>query len=265
MADPLIEFYNTTQYGREYVIGRNCRFLQGPKSSNSTVKRLIDALTAGQEICETILNYRRDGSPFVNLLMLAPLYDNKGQVRYFLGCQIDVSSLIEGGRGIESFAQLLAQNRAESRFGDRLEKDPKYMLGEFSAMLSEEDSNIVKNRTRRYSEESNRSIPQERLGYRGRRILGMEDTPTERALWPHVSLGPSGRLPGVYQNVSTSVKLPLVRIQSSHTSSTSSSALTRLFASPSPLLPFEYLACSRRNSLTVLEVLNTFVKAFSIL
>ncbi|KAI7042315.1 hypothetical protein KC352_g46504, partial [Hortaea werneckii] len=78
------EFYNTTQYGREYVIGRNCRFLQGPKSSNSTVRRLIDALTAGQEICETILNYRRDGSPFVNLLMLAPLYDNKGQVRYFL-------------------------------------------------------------------------------------------------------------------------------------------------------------------------------------
>ncbi|RMY77040.1 hypothetical protein D0863_01592 [Hortaea werneckii] len=206
------EFYNTTQYGREYVIGRNCRFLQGPKSSNSTVRRLIDALTAGQEICETILNYRRDGSPFVNLLMLAPLYDNKGQVRYFLGCQIDVSSLIEGGRGIESFAQLLAQDRAESRFGDRLEKDPKYMLGEFSAMLNEEDSNVVKNRTRRYSEESNRSIPQERLAYRGRRILGMEDTPTERALWPHVSLGPSGRLPGVYQNYLLVRPYPSLRI-----------------------------------------------------
>ncbi|GAB7348417.1 hypothetical protein MBLNU459_g6845t3 [Dothideomycetes sp. NU459] len=50
------EFYNTTQYGREYVIGRNCRFLQGPKSSGSTVKRMIEALAAGQEITETILN-----------------------------------------------------------------------------------------------------------------------------------------------------------------------------------------------------------------
>jgi len=50
------EFYRTTQYGRDYVIGRNCRFLQGPKSSGASVQRLIDALADGQEICETILN-----------------------------------------------------------------------------------------------------------------------------------------------------------------------------------------------------------------
>jgi len=50
------EFYNVSQYGKEYVIGRNCRFLQGPKTSNISVKRLIEALAAGQEITETILN-----------------------------------------------------------------------------------------------------------------------------------------------------------------------------------------------------------------
>ena len=50
------EFYRTSQYGREYVIGRNCRFLQGPRSSSASVARLIDALAEGQEICETILN-----------------------------------------------------------------------------------------------------------------------------------------------------------------------------------------------------------------
>jgi len=50
------EFYNTSQYGKDYVIGRNCRFLQGPKTSNATVKRMIEALAAGQEITETILN-----------------------------------------------------------------------------------------------------------------------------------------------------------------------------------------------------------------
>lgn len=201
------EFYNITQYGREYVIGRNCRFLQGPKSSNATVKRLIDALANGTEICETILNYRRDGSPFMNLLMIAPLYDNKGQVRYFLGCQIDVSSLIEGGRGLESFAQLLSQDRTETRFGGRPEKDPKHILGELGQMLNEEEGNIMKNRTRRYSEDSKESIPQHKPTQKsGRRILGME-TATERGLWPHPSLGPSGRLPGVYQNVSASFDL----------------------------------------------------------
>ena len=165
---------------------------------------MIECLTTGTECCETILNYRRDGSPFMNLLMIAPLYDNKGQVRYFLGCQVDVSPLIEGGRGLESFSQLLAQDRTESRFGGRPEKDPKHVLGELGQMLSEDEGNIVKSRTRRFSEESGqRSVTDSRgkVGPRGRRILGMDDTATERTLWPHPNLGPSGRLPGVYQNV----------------------------------------------------------------
>ncbi|GAM82114.1 hypothetical protein ANO11243_000930 [Dothideomycetidae sp. 11243] len=50
------EFYNTSQYGKDYVIGRNCRFLQGPKTSGASVARLVEALTAGEEINETILN-----------------------------------------------------------------------------------------------------------------------------------------------------------------------------------------------------------------
>jgi PAS domain S-box-containing protein len=197
------EFYNTSQYGREYVIGRNCRFLQGPKTSNASVRRLIDALAAGQEVTETILNYRRDGSPFMNLLLIAPLYDNKGNVRYFLGCQIDVSSLIEGGRGLESFANLLARDRSESRFGDSLQKDPKHMLGEFGAVLTDEEANIVKNRTRSFSEGIIRPGTAMSGSVRApRRRLGMDDNASDRNLWPHASLGPSGRLPGVYQNVS---------------------------------------------------------------
>ena len=138
----------------------------------------------------------------MNLLMIAPLYDNKGQVRYFLGCQIDVSSLIEGGRGSDSFSQLLAQDRTESRFGGRPEKDPKHVLGELGQMLSDEESTIVNSRARRYSEETKSNTPQHRSTNRGRRILGMDDTGPERTLWPHPNLGPSGRLPGVYQNVS---------------------------------------------------------------
>ena len=50
------EFYRTTQYGRDYVIGRNCRFLQGPKTDAPTISRISTACKAGQEICETVLN-----------------------------------------------------------------------------------------------------------------------------------------------------------------------------------------------------------------
>lgn len=164
---------------------------------------MIDALSAGQEVTETILNYRRDGSAFMNLLLIAPLYDNKGHVRYFLGCQVDVSSLIEEGRGLESFANLLSKDRSESRFGDSLIKDPRHVLGEFGAILNEEEGNIIKNRTRSFNEGLSRSGTAMSGSTRpARRRLGMDDAASDRHLWPHPSLGPSGRLPGVYQNVS---------------------------------------------------------------
>lgn len=50
------EFYRTTQYGKDYAIGKNCRFLQGPRTAVSSVKRLVEAITAGHEVTETILN-----------------------------------------------------------------------------------------------------------------------------------------------------------------------------------------------------------------
>ena len=121
LADPSIkdcpivyaseEFYHTSRYSRDDVLGRNCRFLQGPMTNRGTVARIGALIRAGQESCETVLNYKRDGTPFMNLLLTAPLYDNRGAVRYFIGAQIDVSGLIEDGRGLDSFAHYLTENR----------------------------------------------------------------------------------------------------------------------------------------------------------
>lgn len=96
-----LEFHRTTQYGTKYVIGRNCRFLQGPKTNPFSVRRIREKLEAGKEHYETFLNYRRDGSPFMNLLMCTPLIDAKGSVRYFLGAQVDVSGLAKECSGLE--------------------------------------------------------------------------------------------------------------------------------------------------------------------
>lgn len=65
------EFHRTTQYGMNYVLGRNCRFLQGPKTNPFSVKRIKEKVLAGKEHFETFLNYRRDGSPF---MFVAPLF-----------------------------------------------------------------------------------------------------------------------------------------------------------------------------------------------
>lgn len=213
------EFYNTTQYGQEYVIGRNCRFLQGPRTSTAAVRRLIECLSRGEESCETILNYRRDGSPFMNLLLLAPMYDNKGTVRYFLGCQIDVSQLLYGGRGLESFAQLLSQDRSRSRFGNNPSRGPKQALRDLGQLLTEEEADIVKNRVAHPGSAEPQtpgsvSSSIRRSGSKSKRVvLGMDDEPgKDPQMWPSASLGHSGRLPGVYQNYLLVRPYPSLRI-----------------------------------------------------
>ena len=81
-------FYQMTGYTRDFVIGTNCRFLQGPKTQHHSVRRLQQAVGSGQELSEALLNYRRDGRPFMNILMIAPLHDNKGNVKYHIGAQM---------------------------------------------------------------------------------------------------------------------------------------------------------------------------------
>ncbi|CZT22925.1 uncharacterized protein RCC_08633 [Ramularia collo-cygni] len=212
------EFYNTSMYSREQVIGRNCRFLQGPKTSSASIRRLVAALTQGEECCETVLNYKRDGTPFMNLLLIAPLYDNKGKARYFLGCQIDVSSLIEGGKGIESFAQLLFEDRLRDSYSaNPVRRDPKETLREFGQLLSPEESDSISNRMRPASVAASGSLASGipiRTKSRGSRIILGMDAPDPRPpqMWPHASLGPSGRLPGVYQNYLLVRPYPSLRI-----------------------------------------------------
>ncbi|MCJ1414373.1 hypothetical protein MMC32_000699 [Xylographa parallela] len=103
------EFHRTTQYGMNYAIGRNCRFLQGPKTNPASVRRLRESNEAGKEHCEVFLNYRRDGSPFMNLLMTAPLCDSRGKIRYFIGAQVDVSGLVKDCTDMESLQRLVIE------------------------------------------------------------------------------------------------------------------------------------------------------------
>ncbi|KAI0969877.1 hypothetical protein F4678DRAFT_438586 [Xylaria arbuscula] len=137
------EFHKATQYGRSFALGRNCRFLQGPKTNQRSVQRLREMLVAGKEHYESLLNYRRDGSVFMNLLMITPLYDNRGNIRYHLGAQVDVSGLLKECAGLASFGEFLAQKQAlsegsTSEGGKETEKSPasKDMLGDLAEMFT---------------------------------------------------------------------------------------------------------------------------------
>lgn len=88
-------FIRLTGYGREEIVGKNCRFLSGP----DTEPWLIDTLRAGirnrQPVMVEILNYRKDGSRFRNAVMVAPIFDAAGDLEYFLGSQMEVVEDVE--------------------------------------------------------------------------------------------------------------------------------------------------------------------------
>ncbi|ORY02453.1 hypothetical protein BCR34DRAFT_81245 [Clohesyomyces aquaticus] len=125
------EFHRTTQYGVGYAIGRNCRFLQGPRTNPHSVRRLREAIKDGKEINEVFLNYRRDGSPFLNLLMMTGLFDSRGTLRYFLGAQVDVSGLARDCTDLDVFQTML-----DTQEGHGPEKEEKDEFRELSEMFN---------------------------------------------------------------------------------------------------------------------------------
>ncbi|MCJ2126502.1 hybrid sensor histidine kinase/response regulator [Methylobacterium sp. J-077] len=84
-------FLAMTGYTPEELIGRNCRFLQGPETDRETVDQVRSAIAERREFATEILNYRKNGSTFWNALFVSPVYNSAGELVYFFGSQLDVS------------------------------------------------------------------------------------------------------------------------------------------------------------------------------
>ncbi|KAK8956809.1 Phototropin-2 [Platanthera zijinensis] len=88
-------FLELTEYSREEILGRNCRFLQGPETEQTTVSKIRDAIKEQREITVQLINYTRSGKKFWNLFHLQPMRDQKGNLQYFIGVQLDGSDHVE--------------------------------------------------------------------------------------------------------------------------------------------------------------------------
>ena len=83
-------FIELTGYSRREIIGRNCRFLAGSETEADLTSLLRQGIAARRPVMVEILNYKKDGRPFRNAVMVAPIFDAKGELEYFLGSQVEV-------------------------------------------------------------------------------------------------------------------------------------------------------------------------------
>jgi PAS domain S-box-containing protein len=94
-------FQQLTGYSRHEIIGRNCRFLQGPDTDPEAIKRIREAIESGNSVAADILNYRKDGSTFWNALYLSPVHNAAGEIQFFFASQLDITGRVEAQATIE--------------------------------------------------------------------------------------------------------------------------------------------------------------------
>ena len=96
--NPLIyvnkEFLNMTGYSEEDCINRNCRFLQGKDTDESTIKVIRSAIKDRTNTNIRIKNYKKNGTAFWSDLTITPIFDKGQNLKYFLGVQKDITQQV---------------------------------------------------------------------------------------------------------------------------------------------------------------------------
>jgi PAS domain S-box-containing protein len=104
-------FMDLTGYGPDEIIGRNCRFLRGPGTEVELSEQLRTGIAARVPVMVEILNYKKDGTPFRNAVMVAPIFDADGEIEYFLGSQVEISA---GADEVRKSRAILARDKVEA-------------------------------------------------------------------------------------------------------------------------------------------------------
>lgn len=83
-------FCELTQYPAEEVLGRNCKFLAGEQTEPWLTDKIREGVINHRPVMVEILNYKRDGTPFRNAVLVAPIFDKADLLRYFIGTQVEL-------------------------------------------------------------------------------------------------------------------------------------------------------------------------------
>lgn len=89
-------FCALTGYPVDEIIGRNCKFLAGPATEPWLTERISAGVREQRPVLVEILNYKYDGTPFRNAVLVAPVFDSSGDLEYFLGSQVELPDAATG-------------------------------------------------------------------------------------------------------------------------------------------------------------------------
>ena len=117
-------FEKLTGYPKDEILGRNCRFLQGPDTDRETISRIGQQIRKREDVHDDVLNYRKDGTAFWNALFISPVFTPNGELIYYFASQLDVT------RRREAEAVLQQAQRLET-------------LGSMSASVAHEFNNLM--------------------------------------------------------------------------------------------------------------------------
>lgn len=101
-------FETLTGYTSAMALGRNCRFLQGEQTSSATIQELRAAIDNREEVSTVLTNVRANGEPFLNALLISPVFDESGELVYFVGLQSEIASDKQAER-LQQFETVMAE------------------------------------------------------------------------------------------------------------------------------------------------------------
>ena len=139
--NPIVEcneaFVALTGYQSEEIIGHNCRFLTGERTEPWLIEMLRNGIRRRQPVMVEILNYKKDGTPFRNAVMVAPIFDAEGELEYFLGSQVEIAEDVaraNDARREAAFDRIAALSRRQREVllqlaAGKLNKQIAYELG----------------------------------------------------------------------------------------------------------------------------------------
>ena len=110
-------FERITGYSFAEVRGRDCRFLEETDTSSATRHAIHRAMDERKPVQVEIANFRKDGARFWGELSMSPVYDEHGQLKFFVGLLTDIGERVRTRDILEEQASMLAEAERLAHLG----------------------------------------------------------------------------------------------------------------------------------------------------